>query len=82
MTSDTLAMRVRQVVANTLNLPLDQVPDDACAESFPGWDSMAHLMLVLSLEQEFSRQFSPADVERMKSVRAIVALLDGSQGGG
>ena len=82
MPPESLESRVRQIVANTLNLPVEQVSDDAGADSFSEWDSMAHLMLVLSLEQEFSRQFSPADVERMKSVGSIVALLKQDQMGG
>ena len=77
-TSDQLELRVRQIVADTLNLPLDEVPPDAHMGSLAEWESMAHLMLVLSLEQEFARQFSPDEVERMKGVQDIVARLASS----
>lgn len=77
-TSDQLELRVRQIVADTLNLPLDSVPADAHMGSLAEWESMAHLMLVLSLEQEFGRQFSPDEVERMKGIQHIVARLGSS----
>jgi acyl carrier protein len=77
-TSDSLELRVRQIVANTLNLPLDRVPADAHMGSLAEWESMAHLMLVLSLEQEFGQQFSPEEVESMKGIPEIVARLKAS----
>ena len=76
--SEPIELRVRRIVANTLNLPLDRVPADAHMGSLAEWESMAHLMLVLSLEQEFGRQFSPDEVERMKGIPEIVARLESS----
>ena len=76
MISNPLELRVRQIVANTLNLPLARVPADARMGSLTEWESMAHLMLVLSLEQEFGRQFSPEEVERMKGIPEILAHLE------
>jgi len=77
-TSDQLELQVRQIVADTLNLPLASVPADASMNSLAEWESLAHLMLVLSLEQEFGRQFSPEEVESMKSIQQIVARLKSS----
>jgi acyl carrier protein len=77
-TSETLELRVRRIVANTLNLPLESVTADAHMGSLAEWESMAHLMLVLSLEQEFGRQFSPEEVEGMKGIPEIVAHLKSS----
>lgn len=77
-TSDQLELRIRQIVADTLNLPLDEVPPDAYMGSLAEWESMAHLMLVLGLEQEFECQFSPDEVESMKGIQAIVARLESS----
>ena len=77
-TLETLELRVRRIVANTLNLPLDSVPAEAHMGSLAEWESMAHLMLVLSLEQEFERQFSPEEVESMKGIPEIVARLKAS----
>ena len=76
MNTETLESRVRRTVAANLNLPLDRVGPDAGIDSLPEWDSMAHLMLVLSLEQEYGRQFTPEEIENLKSIKAIVDFID------
>ena len=63
-------------MAANLKLPLDRVSPDAAMNSLPEWDSMAHLMLVLSLEQEFVKQFTPEEIENLKSVKAIVDFIE------
>jgi acyl carrier protein len=39
------------------------------------WDSVAHLQLVVALEDEFGVRLSPADVIDLKSYPAAVAIL-------
>ncbi len=80
MNTETLESHVRRTVAANLKLPLDRVPLDAGMDSLPEWDSMAHLTLVLSLEQEFGHQFTPEEIESLKSIKAIVRLLETKRG--
>jgi acyl carrier protein len=80
MNTETLESRVRRTVAANIKLPLDRVGPDAGMDSLPEWDSMAHLMLVLSLEQEFGKQFTPEEIESLKSIKAIVRFLEATEG--
>ena len=56
---------VRQLAADILKRPIDEVPVTATRESVPGWDSMAHLNLVLAVEQHFDIQFLPDEMLQM-----------------
>lgn len=39
------------------------------------WDSVAHLQLVVAVEDEFGVRLSPADVVELKSYPAAIAIL-------
>jgi acyl carrier protein len=39
------------------------------------WDSVAHLQLVVAIEDEFGIRLTPADVVELKSYPAAVAIL-------
>jgi acyl carrier protein len=40
-------------------------------------DSIQHLNLVLALEQKFAVQLSPEEIDKMKSIGAIVTVIEG-----
>ena len=75
MTSRTIE-RVREIAADILQTPLDQVTLQSSSETLPNWDSLKHLDLVLALEHEFDIQFEPEDIENMRSVQQITAVLN------
>jgi len=67
--------RVRRLVADVFQLPVDEIRADSSPDSIEAWDSLHHLDLVLALEQEFGIQFTPEEIEQLLSVELIVALL-------
>lgn len=67
---------VRQLAADILKRPIDEVPVTATRESVPGWDSMAHLNLVLAVEQHFDVQFLPDEMLQMLTVELVAMLVD------
>ena len=64
--------RVRQIVADVFGLGLDQVDAQSSPESIEAWESIAHLNLVLSLEQAFGVSFTPDEIAELVSVETIV----------
>ena len=64
-----------RILADTFGLNPSEIREDASVENTPGWDSVAHLNLVLSLEGEFGLRFSPEEFMQMQSVPAIRAAL-------
>lgn len=67
---------VRQLAADVLKRPIDEVPVAATRESVPGWDSMAHLNLVLAVEQHFDIQFLPDEMLQMLTIELVAMLVD------
>lgn len=68
--------RVRQIVADTFNLPPSQIQPSSSPDTIEGWDSLQHLNLTLALEQEFGAQFTPEEIEQLLSVELIADLLE------
>lgn len=71
----SLFERVQETVATTLDLPSEDVGAETSMENTAAWESMAHMQLMLSVEQTFDVQIDVDDLGRLTSVSAIVAHL-------
>ncbi|WP_150303628.1 acyl carrier protein [Pseudomonas saliphila] len=49
---------------------------DTTAEDVEGWDSLAHVNLVVAAEQRFGVKFRTAELESMRNVGHFVALIN------
>jgi acyl carrier protein len=65
--------RICQVFADTLNVPLEQVPEGAEIDTFEPWNSLGHLELMMAVEMEF-RVKIPSDV--MQDLISLAAIED------
>ena len=74
MTSD-LFQHVRGIAADLFQVPAGGITPESSPESIEAWDSVQHLNLVLALEQQFAVEFEPDEMDRMKTVGQIAALL-------
>jgi acyl carrier protein len=74
LTANTFA-EVRAVASDILGVPPDQITAESSPETIENWDSMQHLNLVLAIEEKFGVQLEPEDIEQMKSIGAVVALV-------
>jgi acyl carrier protein len=69
--------KLLQILADTLGADPSALSEGTSTENTPAWDSVAHLNLVLSLEQAFGQRFSPDEFMQMQSVAAIKQVLAG-----
>jgi acyl carrier protein len=67
--------RVRRMVADVFDVPLETVLPESSPDTIEAWDSLHHLDLVLALEQEFGAQFTPEEIEQLLSVELIANLV-------
>jgi acyl carrier protein len=72
---------MRTISADVFQVPAERITAESSPETVEGWDSVQQLNLVLALEQEFGVQFEPEEMEQMKTVGAIVELVEGKVGG-
>lgn len=67
--------RVRQVIATTFKLRVDRVPAEAAMGKLPEWDSVGHVNLMMSIEQEFDLMLEVEDFAELTSISAILDYL-------
>ena len=72
----TVYPQVQQIAADILQLPAERITPESSPENTEGWDSVQNLNLVLALEQRFDLQFEPDEIDRMKTIGDIAALVD------
>ena len=64
---------VRTVMGKVLGIEEAKIPADASRESFPQWDSLMHMNLMLALEDEFSIEFTD---EQIASIASLLKLIE------
>jgi acyl carrier protein len=75
MTTSTIFEQVRSIAADLFEVPAAQITSESSPETLESWDSVQHLNLVLGLEQHFNLQFEPEEMDRMKTIAAVVELV-------
>jgi len=70
-----MEMRIKHVMSSTFGIDVEQISDDASPDSIPKWDSLKHMQLILSLEEEFNVEFSDKEVVEVVSYQKILDAL-------
>jgi acyl carrier protein len=69
--------RLQTVIARTLKIEPSALTPDSVSDDFPAqWDSMGQVNLIMALEEEYGIYIEPDDFGTLKSVAAILALLE------
>lgn len=71
----TMTDRLRTLFAETLNRPMPPFTPSLTFEEIPGWDSVAHLALLLTIERTFSAAFTSKQMVEMRTVGDLLAAL-------
>ena len=66
----------RALLAEVLQLDADTIGDDAAIGITDRWDSLAHMHLILALEQTLGRTLETDVMLEVDNLAAIQALLD------
>jgi acyl carrier protein len=67
--------RVKKTLGLVFGIPTERVPDNASMDNTESWDSIKHMSLILSLEQEFGVKFTEESIGEMLSLPLILAVL-------
>ena len=54
---------------------VDKIDMSMSIDSVPGWDSMAHVGLILALQKEFAISIPSVDAIELTSVKSIIQYL-------
>lgn len=67
--------RVQDIIATTLRVSPDKITRETSDKDLTSWDSLAHVNLMMSLEQSFDLFLEVEDFAKLTSVPAILKYL-------
>ncbi|HET6579917.1 MAG TPA: acyl carrier protein [Gemmatimonadales bacterium] len=73
--SPAVEARVRELLAQVLDMPASDVGPGLTQASAPSWTSLNHLMLVSQLESEFGLFLSNEEIRQLTSYDRIVETV-------
>ena len=71
----TVESQVKQIFADILSIPEEEITTESSPETINGWDSLQHLNLVLAIEQRFGLRFNPEEIEKIISYKVLLEII-------
>jgi acyl carrier protein len=71
-----LEQKVIKIIADSLEVTEDQLTEDTAIGDIPEWNSLGHIVIISSLEKEFSINFDPEIIMDLEDVSDIVAAIE------
>ena len=68
-------MRIKEVLAVTIDTPIEEISDEASMDDLENWDSLAQMNLVIALEEEFQIEIPDDEGGTMVSISLIASLI-------
>ncbi|MGB5105757.1 MAG: acyl carrier protein [Candidatus Zixiibacteriota bacterium] len=67
--------KVLRIVGQVLEVDPASLTDESSGKTIEAWDSLKHINLILSLEEEFDVHLNDEQILKMNSVGSIVSIL-------
>ena len=75
MTEAAIISELTPLFQDVLDKPGLTLTPDTQAADVPGWDSVAHITLVVVIEQKFGIHFNTAEIEELRNVGDLAKLI-------
>ena len=72
----TMKKRVFELVSQIMDIPEENVTSESSNLNLTGWDSLNHLTLIITIQEEFNVEFSDEQIIGMTNVAFIVSALE------
>lgn len=70
-----MEQRVLKVLSKVFRVPVESLNMGSSPDSVPQWDSLAHMNMVLAVEEEFGVSFSAEELVSLLNVELVVETL-------
>lgn len=77
--SDTILEALQPIFREVFENPTLTVSAESNAGSVQGWDSLAHVNLIMAVESAFGVRFALGELEELQCVGDMVALIRSKQ---
>ncbi|MGI9317927.1 MAG: acyl carrier protein [bacterium] len=71
-----ISYEVGQIIMETLDCDGMLITDEMDASVIPGWDSVAHINLILNIEMKFGITFTSQELSSFKNVGDLCGLIE------
>ena len=75
MNEDEILQRVQMVVRDQLDEDDIVLTPETRASAVDGWDSLAHVRIMVAIEEAFGVRFDTSEITTLENVGALVALV-------
>lgn len=67
--------KIKKIIADTFQIKESEITLQVKMEDIDSWDSLTHMELVMSLEEEFGIEFTSDEIMEMTNVEKIVKIV-------
>ena len=68
--------RVLTIASDVFGVKADGIRANSSPETIESWDSTRHLSFILALEETFELQFSPEEMDKVRSIGQAIQLIE------
>jgi len=73
---DSLLPEVQEIIRSVFDEPDLVITRESNASTVDGWDSLAHISLVVAIERKFKIKFALGELEALKNVGDLLDLME------
>lgn len=77
LNDERLIQSIRELFANSLQVPLEEIREDLSFGDIPQWDSLGHMEIMMRLEEHFGIEINAETIATLISLPAIYEYLKG-----
>jgi acyl carrier protein len=67
--------KIKELMAIVFEINVGDISSESASNNTKNWDSLHHMNLIISLEEEFSIEFEDEEIVEMMSFKNIVDLI-------
>lgn len=71
-----ISPQLERIILEQLDLDSVDIGPETAATDVPGWDSLAHVRIIVAVERGFGVRFSAMEVMQLRTVCDLQALID------
>ena len=76
MTKDEIMKSLEKIVAEIVEADEVSLAPETTADDVPGWDSVAHVNILVAVESTFGVRFDAGEISDLSSVGVLVDMVD------
>lgn len=75
MSKSPMNDKVKQIMSAIFEVPVSDINDDSSPHTIAKWDSLGHISLVTSIEEEFHVRFAEHEITEILNYRGLMTIL-------